>query len=207
MEHFENRIDVARDSSRSPANRRGHSTPRIVELLERTAAGDATAFASLHAVTSTWFRGICVQVLSEQADVEDVMQNIYASLWTGALRFDRGGAECLGWLATVARNRAVDRLRRLRRTQANLSMDGIDAFEDPGLSPPDHAESEARRALLHARLAQLDARSRRLIRGTFFGAQTHAQLAASESLPLGSVKSIIRRGLMQLRTRLACDLA
>lgn len=178
----------------------------LVELIEQTAAGDESAFEQLHAATSVWFRSICRQFLSDKADVEDAMQNIYVSIWVGAKQFDRDHAEGHGWLATVAQNRAIDRYRRQPGRDEVLPIELASAIEDPGLSPPDFAEGLARGTRLHAQLQRLDGRSRQLIRKSFFVSLSHTQLAASEQLPLGSVKSIIRKGLLQLRSRLAYDL-
>lgn len=183
-----------------------HNNISFVELIEQTAAGDETAFEQLHAATSVWFRSICRQFLSEKADVEDAMQNIYVSIWTGAKQFDRDRTEGHGWLATVAQNRAIDRYRRQPCREDALPIEQAIALEDPSLSPPEFADSVARDTRLHAQLARLDGRSRHLIRKSFFASLTHTQLAQSEQLPLGSVKSIIRKGLRQLRTQLAYDL-
>ena len=108
-------------------------------------------------------------------------------------------ADVLAWLATIARNRAVDRLRALPARGALASIDVAGEIADGGASPLQTATAADDRTRLEACMEQLEPRRRGLIRAAFFDGSTYEELAERIASPLGSVKSWIRRGLLQLR--------
>jgi RNA polymerase sigma-70 factor (ECF subfamily) len=167
-------------------------------LVAKVAAGDRAAFEALYRGTSARLFGVCLRVLSDRAEAEDVLQEAYVAIWHRAAQFDPGRAGALAWLATIARNKAIDRLRA-RPPLTRAPVEAIDDMADPGTTPDRDAETVAERSRLEGCLEQLDARRRSLIRTAFYDGATYDELAARMGAPLGSVKSWIRRGLMQLR--------
>lgn len=168
-------------------------------LLGRVALGDRTAFETLYRSTSDKLFGICLRVMNERAEAEEVLQEVFTSVWRKAGQFDASKAAAMSWLGTMARNKCIDRLRALppRATLAPLEL--ADEVPDPGASPVREAEMLTQSARLARCLEELEPRRRSLIREAFFGGATYEELAARAQAPLGSIKSWIRRGLLQLR--------
>ncbi|WP_133479458.1 sigma-70 family RNA polymerase sigma factor [Lysobacter segetis] len=172
--------------------------PLAAQLLE-VARGDRDAFERLYRLASPRLFAICIRVLSDRAEAEDVLQDVFATIWHKADQFDPGRAGAMAWMSMIARNRAIDRLRSpghaVRRTAVELG----DELPDSGASPVDEAEASDERERLQHCLQKLDDRRRGLIRTAFFEGATYEELASRSGAPLGSVKSWIRRGLLQLR--------
>lgn len=184
------------ETERRPAEQRDASLDRLVAAV---ATGDRAAFEAVYRATSARLFGICVRVLSDRAEAEDVLQESFVTIWHRATQFDPARAGALAWLSTIARHKAIDRLRaRPPLTRAPLEL--VEGFADPGATPDRAAESATERSRLDRCLEALDERRRNLIRTAFFEGATYDELAARVGAPLGSVKSWIRRGLIQLRT-------
>jgi RNA polymerase sigma-70 factor (ECF subfamily) len=168
-------------------------------LVADVAAGDRDAFEQLYRATSARLYGICARVLSDRTEAEDVLQEAFVTIWHRAVQYDADRAGALAWLCTIARNKAIDRLRA-RPPLARAPLELVESIPDPGTAPERAAEAATDRSRLERCLGQLDARRRSLIRTAFFDGATYDELAARIGAPLGSVKSWIRRGLMQLKT-------
>jgi RNA polymerase sigma-70 factor (ECF subfamily) len=168
-------------------------------LLSQIALGNREAFAALYRATANKLFGICLRVLAERSEAEDALQDVFTTVWRKAAQFDATRASAATWLAMIARSKAIDRLRALPARQSQASLELTEDLEDPGVSPPQEAQAATDRAQLERCLDLLDARRRALIRAAFFEGSTYEELAARTQSPLGSVKSWIRRGLLQLR--------
>lgn len=173
--------------------------PGLERLLGQVARGDGAAFERLYHATSAKLFGICLRLLRERSDAEDVLQEVYASVWRKAGQYDAGIASPISWLAMIAHNKSVDRLRADNGSRHALP---IEFAEDVGDGASAHADAEhaleARR--LDGCLGELEARRRTLIRTAFFEGATYEELARRSGTPLGTIKSWIRRGLLQLRS-------
>jgi len=168
----------------------------LAACLNRAAAGDRTALAELYRLTSGKLFAVCLRILG-RAEAEDVLQDVYLTVWKKAGLFDPArGVSPITWLAAVARNRALDRLRAGRRF---AGMD--EALDIADLAPLADAalETDEMSRRLENCLAGLDERAAGAIRAAFFGGQTYESLANGADMPLGSMKSLIRRGLMRLK--------
>lgn len=176
------------------------SREQVDALLARIARGDRPAFEALYRATSSMLFGICLRVLGDRAEAEDVLQEVYVTVWDKAVQFDAARASAGTWLGMIARNRAIDRLRALPPRAKLAPIEAADAVPDPGPSPAIAAEAATDRGRLDDCLGQLDQRRQSLIRTAFFDGATYEELATRLGSPLGSVKSWIRRGLLQLRT-------
>ena len=166
--------------------------------MTRVAAGDREALRQLYDATSAKLFGVCLRILSDREESEDVLQDVYVTIWRRADRFDAARASVMTWLSTIARNRAIDRLR------ARGPMAYADQVDD--LEIADGADSAETllsaaddRNRLHGCLSELDERTEKVIRTAFFEGVTYEALARRMDAPLGTVKSWIRRGLAKLK--------
>ena len=171
---------------------------RLADALERVAGGDREALGQVYRRTSAKLFGICLRILNERSEAEDVLQEVYLTLWRKAGQFDPTRASPISWLAAMTRNRAIDRLRASGRRSAT-PIDAADDIADDRASAEAvliEAGEDRRLALCMRTLAGGDAT---LIRTAFFEGATYADLAVRAGLPLGTVKSRIRRALLKLR--------
>lgn len=175
------------------------ASPDLDRLLTAVAAGDRHAFESLYRVTSARLFGICLRVLHERADAEDVLQEVYTTIWNKAGQYDAARANAMAWLAMIARNRAIDRIRATPARGSQADIEVAESIADVGPSPLQTTEAADDRARLEHCMGQLEPKRQGLIRAAFFGGATYEELARRSGSPLGSVKSWIRRGLLQLR--------
>lgn len=166
--------------------------------LGRVADGDRDAFEALYRASASRLLGICVRVLHDRDEAEDALQDVYVRIWRKASQFDAARAGAATWLATIARNTAIDRLRARPSLQL-APIEIIEAVPDQGETPVESSERADDRARLDTCFETLEPRRRMLIRAAFFDGSTYEELARRAGSPLGSVKSWIRRGLSQLR--------
>lgn len=171
----------------------------LADWLRAVSEGDRAAFEQVYRSTSSKLFGICLRVTADRSEAEDVLQEVYATVWRKASQFDAARASAITWLSMIARNKAIDRLRASPASMRTAPIDLADEFEDPAQSPPDAADASMRNARLDLCMQRLDGRRRSLIRVAFFEGATYEELAARVGSPLGSVKSWIRRGLLQLK--------
>lgn len=175
------------------AARRAH----LNQVMLRVARGDQAAFAELYRLTSSRVFGIVIRMLHDQGEAEDLLQEVYTTAWRRADTFDpaRGGA--MTWLITLARNRAIDRMRQHR--EAPLDEEQVLDLPDDDPTPAALAEASQERQRLERCLERLEPPQRRAVREAFFSGATYAELAARLRVPLGTLKSWIRRSLIQLK--------
>lgn len=172
----------------------------IVAALARIPGGDRAALQTVYRLTSAKLFGVALRILGERSEAEDVIQEVYVTVWRKAADFDAARASPMTWLIAIARNRAIDRLRATKRTRR---MDPIEAADDVADSAPvaDSAlESAQDHARLHTCLGGLEAREQTALRGAFFDGNTYEDLAARMSVPLGTIKSWIRRAMIKLKS-------
>lgn len=190
-------------SNSSPAEVARDRT-RLVEALVATAEEDRSAFQRVYTLTSAKLFGICLRICGDRQAAEDVLHEVYLTIWKRAGSFQPGRASPISWLATIARNRAIDwrRANMSRRTDpvewADDIADGSPAADDAMIA----GESDRR---LHLCLDSLDAQQRNAIRTAFFHGLTYAELAERSEVPLGTMKSWVRRGLARLKDCLSDD--
>lgn len=181
---------IKRVAGTQPGDQRNND----VTLIARLRAGDDTAMADLYDRYSGIVYGVALRVLGDTTAAEDVLQDIFLQLWRNPRAFnaDRG---CLApWLAVIARNRAIDLLRK--RPPA-------DVIEDlPIVTRVDLEEAaDQRRAIEKVRtvMAQLPAEQRKALEMAFFAGMTHTEIASQTGEPLGTVKTRIRAALIAVR--------
>jgi RNA polymerase sigma factor (sigma-70 family) len=145
---------------------------------------------------------LAVRTLGSKADAEDVTQATFVAAWQSREGFDPDRGSLLGWLLAIARRRVVDRLRAAaRESRVEDAVRALPASPDPANSP----ERVVDRLVMADELAQLPTEQRRVLELAFYDDLTHPQIAAVTALPLGTVKSHIRRGMARLRQRWEVD--
>jgi RNA polymerase sigma-70 factor (ECF subfamily) len=183
--------------SLSPAGPASEAGARLKDDLARIGGGDREALARLYQATSAKLFGVCLRISGERTAAEEALQETYLAVWTKARQFDPDRASAITWMAAIARNKALDRLRARPRGAAPL--DEAAEAPDPSPSPADVAEtSDAYRRLVLC-LDELEPRQARAVRTAFFTGVTYEALARREAVPLGTMKSWIRRSLLSLR--------
>lgn len=162
------------------------------ELVRRLAHGDESALGRLYERLGPNVFALALHMLGNREDAEEVLQDSFVKLYRNAGRFDPELGSARAYLYTIARNEARMRLRRNRGRPKHRSL-------DDGEAAPEVAASNGDAVLLSGALASLDADEVKLLRATFFDGFSHAELAESTGLPLGTLKSRIRRALRKLR--------
>ena len=171
----------------------------LVAALARVAAGERNALQTTYRLTSAKLFGVCLRILNDRAEAEDVLQEVYVTVWQKAAGFDPNRASPMTWLITIARNRAIDRLRsgQSRRTEPIEQASGVADAAPLAESLLEDAQANAK---LRGCLGGLTDHEQKALRGAFFDGNTYEELAARMSVPLGTMKSWIRRALMKLKT-------
>jgi RNA polymerase sigma-70 factor (ECF subfamily) len=167
-------------------------------LMARVAGGDRVALRQLYDATSAKLFAVCLRILSDREEAEDVLQEVYVTIWRRADRFDAARASVMTWIGTIARNRAIDRLRARGPLAYAEPVEELElAADQPSAEALLVTRGEAGR--LHGCMGELDERTRAVIRTAFFEGVTYEALAKRMDAPLGTVKSWIRRGLLRLK--------
>jgi RNA polymerase sigma-70 factor (ECF subfamily) len=176
----------------------------LVEALMRTGQEDRDAFRSVYRMTSAKLFGICLRICGDRQGAEDVLHDVYLTIWNRAGAYQPGRASPISWLATIARNRAIDWRRREGRSRS-APVEEADAVPDGRPAQDDLLIADEANARLHHCLEGIESRQRGAIRSAFFGGLTYAELAERQAVPLGTMKSWVRRGLLALRGCLDAD--
>jgi len=186
----------------SPAT--AEARARLVDALIRTGAEDRAAFREVYKLTSAKLFGICLRICGDRQAAEDVLHDVYLTIWKRAGAFDPGRASPISWLATIARNRAID-WQRAQGTRRAQPIDAALPLPDPAPLASDTMLAADEEHRLHGCLETLEERQRAAIRTAFFDGVTYAELAERLGVPLGTMKSWVRRGLARLKECLGRD--
>jgi RNA polymerase sigma factor (sigma-70 family) len=170
---------------------------RLSDDLALVGAGDRAALARVYERTSSKLFGIALRVLNDREAAEDVLQDVYLKVWQRARSFERDRASPITWMAAIARNSAIDS----RRARVRRHEESDDLIQAPAtdVASYDMWRDHDDRMQLSACMGELEDHQRQFIRSAFFDGFTYAELAERASVPLGTMKSWIRRGLERLR--------
>jgi RNA polymerase sigma-70 factor (ECF subfamily) len=168
---------------------------QLAHLLRAVAAGERPAFGELYRRTSPRLFGICVRMLRDRAEAEDILQEVFTTVWRRAAGFDPAKASATTWLVTLTRNKVIDRLRQHREEPTDQILE----LEDDAPTPAADAESSQERARLQQCIDALEPQQKSALRAAFFSGATYNQLADRCKVPPGTMKSWIRRSLIRLR--------
>ena len=176
----------------------------LAGLVKRMAQGDDAALGALYDSTSAMVHALALRIVRDPSAAEEVMIDVYAQAFRQADGYDRLRGNPWAWLLTIARTRAIDRVRAERsRARHQGPLDALDELSS--LEPDPEAASCAteRGRLVHAALASLSHDQRQVIEIAYFSGLTHSEIAARLGQPIGTVKTRIRTGLLRLREALA----
>lgn len=173
-----------------------------VELLKAVAHKDEAALARLYDRYRLILFGLIVRIIKNREEAEDVLQEVFLQVWKRATDFDEQRGRVFTWLVTLARSRAIDRLRNLAARERVAIAGTREAAEEVSDAVADVFLSEQRR-LVNAALAQLPEEQKHLLMLAYFDGLTQSEIAARTGVPLGTVKTRMRTGLIKLRDLLA----
>lgn len=183
--------------------------PRLIELLDRMASpavplpAREQAFQALYDLTSSKMYGLALRVTGKRDWAEDVLQEAYLQVWRVAGSYRSALSPPLAWLGILVRSRALDFLRRRASERADAAQELDTALEETlqgdSANPMDTRQASEAAWALHECLRKLEARQRQVVSLAYLRDLSHSELAEQLSLPLGTVKTWIRRGLEQLR--------
>ena len=169
----------------------------IAALIGQIAGGDRAAFRTLYSAASAKLFGVALRILNDRQEAEDALQEVMTRIWLNARRYDAGRARGMTWAIAIARNHSIDRLRA-----RGPKLDGDDALEfvqdkRPGVEAELSARGEARR--IADCFGTLEPAKAEAVRGADVGGLSYEQLSARHNVPLNTMRSWLRRGLLSLK--------
>jgi RNA polymerase sigma-70 factor, ECF subfamily len=190
----------------TPVNEWSARSQALAEALARTALGDRAAFRRLYDGSRAHLFGVILRIQPDRSRAEDVLQEVFVKVWRSASSFDPAKAQPLTWLSAIARNGAIDSLRRRQAQPQTISLTrDDDEAEDTPVEAADNADPLAllqragqARAVSHC-LGELSAQQQQCLALAFYQGLSHAEVAEHLAQPLGSVKSWVRRALLSLK--------
>jgi RNA polymerase sigma-70 factor (ECF subfamily) len=171
----------------------------IIAALAQVPKGDRAALQTIYRLTSTKLFGVCLRILGGRDEAEDVLQEVYLTVWRKAADFDATRASPMTWLIAIARNRAIDRLRADKISRRLEPIETAAEVADAAPAADLTLETSEESARLSACLETLAGHERAALRGAFFDGNTYEELARRMNVPLGTMKSWIRRAMLKLK--------
>lgn len=171
-------------------------------ILQRIAAGDPAAVQACIETYGDLVWSLARRFLRHDADAEDAVQDIFIDIWGSAARFDPAVATEVAFVATIARRRLIDRLRQGKRRPGMDSLDDEEASEAIQPAIVEQFEEESDAAVVERVLAAMPAQHREILSLSLYEGYTHSEIAERLALPLGTVKTRVRRGLIHIREQL-----
>ena len=182
-------------------------------LLRAVARGDESAFARVYDRYSPILLGLLLRILRSRAEAEDVLQEVFLQVWQQARSFDESRGRAFTWLVTLARSRAIDRLRAVdsrERAAQRSAEDGLPVRQERVMAEEDAIRAERAEAVRDA-LGELPEEQRQVLVLAYLEGMSQSEIAAAKNQPLGTVKTRTRAGLKKLseslRSRLGQQLA
>lgn len=191
-------IDLVPPASEGPHDAAQHPA----RLLERVARGDRDAFSSLYDAMAPRLLGLIRRLLVDPAQSEEVAQEVFLEIWQTAPRFDRTRGDATSWMLTVAHRRAVDRVRASQASRDRDTRVGIRDLEIEFDQVAETVETRLEHTRVSAALARLTELQRQAILLAYYGGYSQREVADLLSVPLGTVKTRLRDGMIRLRDEL-----
>jgi len=169
------------------------------DLLSRVADGDQSAFSDLYDELSGRVLGLVTRLLKDRAQSEEVTQEVFLEVWQQATRFDRARGTASSWILTMAHRRAVDRIRAAQSSHDRDTKVGIRDFETDFDSVSESVEIRIEHERVSRALARLTEFQRQAVQLAYYGGYTHSEMAERLGVPIGTVKTRLRDGMIRLR--------
>ncbi|MBP6824497.1 MAG: sigma-70 family RNA polymerase sigma factor [Acidobacteria bacterium] len=175
----------------------------LISLMERIAKSDQSALATLYDTTNRLAYGLILRVLGDASTAEEVLLDVYTQVWRQAANYDIGRGSPLAWITTIARTRAIDRLRSgWQDRQRKESLDLLNDRETTAANPEQSSVNSERQQFVRNALSKLSPEQREVIELAYYGGLSHSEIATKLDQPLGTVKTRTRLGMMKLREAL-----
>lgn len=171
----------------------------LAQWISAIALGDQQAYRRLYDATSPKLFAVALRILREESRAEDVLQDSFINVWNGAAGYNASLSAPMTWMVTIVRNRAFDYIRRSDRRTVELDEDLEAVLESDSPTPSDLAMLGQDAIALQRCLKRLEAGQRQAIAFAYFQGLTHSELASTLRIPIGTVKTWIRRGLGKMR--------
>jgi len=173
---------------------------QLTGLLGQCALKNQRAFEDLYRLTSSKLYGVALRILRRQDWAEEVLQECYVNIWNHAGNYAQAKSAPLTWMTSIVRNRSLDWLRRPRAEATGEEYEiAVEAWQDDAPGPMEQLMASSEAAALARCLQQLESKQRQSIMLAFFNGLSHSELADHMKLPLGTVKTWVRRGLERLK--------
>ncbi len=169
----------------------------VENLIARVAMGDRAAFNRLYDRTSAKLFGVCLRVLNDRVEAEEVLQDVFVTVWNKADSYRVNGYSPMTWLITITRNRAVDRRRALKLPPVPIETADLLPDSKPGPEDSAVAASEARQ--IKACLDELPRARAHLVQRVYLEGYSYADLSEATGVNLNTIRTWLRRSLMALR--------
>ena len=166
-------------------------------LISRIAKGDRAAFSDTYSATCSKLYGIILRILKNRQQADEVLQEVYIKLWQQADKYNPEKSSPMTWLCTIARNTAIDEIRRMQ--PATVTTDYSNVTPEKQYSPQHHALHDEALLKLNQCMEQLGTEQRSVIIQAYLEGYTRSELAQIHEKPVSTIKSWLRRGLLQLR--------
>ena len=173
------------------------SPPEIETLISRVALGDRAAFRALYGATSAKLFGVCLRVLKNRTDAEDVLQETFVKIWNNAAKYQVSGYSPITWLVTIARNQSIDRLRSRRPDAADLTE--AEEILDRTASPEQQVIMGGEAARLRTCLEKLSPGRAEAVKAAYMEGYSYQELADRLQQPINTVRTWLRRSLISLK--------
>lgn len=176
----------------------------LISLVQRIAKSDQSALATLYDTTNRLAYGLILRVLGDASTAEEVLLDVYTQVWRQAANYDTGRGSPLAWITTIARTRAIDRLRSgWQDRQRKEPLDLLNDRETTAANPEQASVNSERQRFVRSALTSLSPEQREVIELAYYGGLSHSEIAAKLNQPLGTVKTRTRLGMIKLREALA----
>jgi RNA polymerase sigma-70 factor, ECF subfamily len=181
-----------------PTIRRDRDKDGLSTLLAEVASGDKSAFAKLYGLTSRKLFGVALRILRDRAAAEDIVQEVYVRIWRNASSFDVKLASPIAWMSSIVRHCAIDTLRK-QKLETMEFCDESARVEAEVIDPAEEIDFAQRRAIAFAAIRKMDPAKRDLILLAYVREQSRDSLARAFGVPTGTIKTNLRRSLIELR--------
>ena len=172
-------------------------------LIDRVAEGDQSALSKLYDSTARLVYGLVLRILNEAPSAEEVLLDVFTQVWRQASQYDGKRGAPLAWIMTIARSRAIDRLRSTRQEQQRREpLDSVEVARSDSTDPEQDSVIAERRLMVKRALAGLAPEQREVIELAYYSGMSHSEIAARLGQPLGTVKTRTRLGMIRLREAL-----
>jgi len=168
-------------------------------LIRSSARGDQSALAELYDETSRLVFGLVLRIIGDRSTAEEVLLDVYTQAWRQAANYDEDRGAPLAWLMTIARSRAIDRLRSSKHDQYKDPLDAVAEISDQEPDPEQATVDSERRRLVRSALDTLPVEQREVVELAYYSGLSHSEIAMRLGQPLGTVKTRTRLAMIKLR--------